>query len=70
MSLIDGSHDSQWFETMTAGESVTVRLELAAPAPVTRYDLFTANDAVRRDPVRWPEPDPNPNPNPNPNLNP
>lgn len=52
MSLIDGSHDSQWFGSMAAGESVTVRLELAAPAPVTRYDLFSANDALRRDPVR------------------
>ena len=53
MSLIDGSYDSKWRGSLAAGGSVTVRLELTAAAPVTRYDLFTANDPLRRDPVSW-----------------
>ena len=53
MSLIDGSYDSKWRGSLAAGGSVTVRLELPVAAPVTRYDLFTANDPLRRDPVSW-----------------
>ena len=53
MSLIDGSYDSKWRGSLAAGGSVTVRLELAVAAPVTRYDLFTANDPLQRDPVSW-----------------
>jgi hypothetical protein len=65
--VMDGSEGkgSKWLDQNVRDVSVVpadaaatvvhsvLRLELAAPAQVHRYEIFTANDVERRDPVSW-----------------
>ena len=65
--LIDGDKESKWLDSNLRDSSwfgtrpgspawaihAVLRLELAQPAQVLTYELFTANDQLGRDPVSW-----------------
>ena len=53
-AAVDGLLRTKWFDAamVTRGQS-TLQLQLAAPGTLYAYELWTANDNTKRDPVSW-----------------
>ncbi len=59
-NLVDGNIFTKWLDyrvhpdrSATDRERVWLRIDYAAPRPITGYKWITANDAPARDPVAW-----------------
>ncbi|MBQ8113798.1 MAG: autotransporter-associated beta strand repeat-containing protein [Kiritimatiellae bacterium] len=59
-NLVDGNMFTKWLDyrahpdrSATDRERVWLRIDYAAPRPITGYKWITANDAPARDPVAW-----------------
>ena len=53
-AAVDGDTSTKWFDSsMVTANATTLVIELAAASPLREFELFTANDNIKRDPTAW-----------------